>query len=86
MMFVLGNPSSEPFTSGTTKGVTIKQTVGDMPCNYSIATRQSASNVVNYCTQFDATGNGESIWSDLKQNGKLTNQEVDASVKGEIRI
>lgn len=77
-----GNPTSELFNHGSAKGVTIKQKITDMQCNYSIGTRQSSDYLISYSCQFDATGNGESIWGELKQNCSLPNQEPEDNAKG----
>lgn len=53
-----------------------------MKCNYSIATRQSSDHSISYCSQFDASGSGDTIWNQLKENMKLSSHEREKNVKG----
>lgn len=55
-----------------------------MVCNYTIATRQSSDHTTSYCSQFDAAGNGNTIWKELKENQKLSSQESENNAKGKI--
>lgn len=62
--------------------MSIKQTIGGMDCTYSIACKKKADDgVVTCCPKFDPLGNGEKLWKDLKENGKLTEKCVDENLK-----
>lgn len=86
-----GNPQMEAFcisNNNTVKGVTIKQTIADMQCNYSLGTRQSSGTggagdgdeKISFC-QFDPCSDGDKLWRDLKTNGSLTEPTKDEHIK-----
>lgn len=52
-----------------------------MECTYAIACKSDNDNV-SCCTQFDPHGNGEKLWKDLAENGKLTDASTDEKLKG----
>lgn len=64
------------------KTVCLKQTIAGMNCTYAIACKGDENNV-SCCTQFDPLGDGEKLWKDLSENGKLTDVKADQSLKGE---
>lgn len=55
-----------------------------MECTYNVACKVAAEeNEITCCTKFDPTANGEKIWEDLKENGKLTAKSYDENLKCE---
>ena len=52
-----------------------------MECTYAIACKSDNDNL-SCCTQFDPYGNGEKLWKDLAENGKLTDASTDEKLKG----
>lgn len=66
------------------KSVCIKQTIVGMECTYAVACKgdNDTNDNVSTCTQFDPCGNGEKLWKDLHENGKLTEASVDEKLKG----
>lgn len=67
--------------SESIKSACIKQTIVGMECTYAIACKNDSDNL-SYCTQFDPHGNGEKLWKDLAENGKLTSASCDEKLKG----
>lgn len=67
--------------SESIKSVCIKQTIVGMDCTYAIACKSDNDNS-SCCTQFDPHGNGEKLWKDLAENGKLTDASSDEKLKG----
>ncbi|BES90672.1 Non-lysosomal glucosylceramidase [Nesidiocoris tenuis] len=55
----------ETCQNGILRGVTIKQNIGVMPCNYSIASLQTESTVVKRCLYFDPCGDGKKFWDSI---------------------
>lgn len=78
--FFLGNPSTSLFCEGLAEGASIKQTITGMDCTYSVACKSVGGISVTRCQQFDPAGNGEKLWNELKENGKLT-EIVDSNLK-----
>lgn len=52
-----------------------------MDCTYAVACKGANDNL-SYCTQFDPNGNGDKLWKDLYDNGKLTDASLDEKLKG----
>lgn len=53
-----------------------------MDCTYSIACKNKGDDgVITSCPKFDPLSNGEKLWKDLKENGKLTEKSVDENLK-----
>lgn len=78
----VGNPTTSTFDESDIKGASIKQTITGMNCTYSIACKSvDGAKEVSCCDKFDPAANGEKIWSDLKENGKLTEKSVDEHLK-----
>lgn len=71
--------------SDSIKSICMKQTIVGMNCTYSIACKGD-KNSLSYCTQFDPSGNGEKLWNDLLENGKLTELVADEHLKGKFRF
>lgn len=69
--------------SESIKSVCIKQTIVGIECTYAVACKSDNDNV-STCTQFDPCGNGEKLWKDLLENGKLTEASVDEKLKGNM--
>lgn len=67
--------------SESIKSVCIKQTIAGMDCTYAVACQGDNDNL-SCCTQFDPCGNGEKLWKDLAENGKLTEASKDEKLKG----
>ncbi|XP_053672231.1 non-lysosomal glucosylceramidase isoform X1 [Anopheles nili] len=76
-----GASETSAFTQGNARGVSIRQTIADMPCTYSVSCRSSSEINLTRCERFDPTGNGEKLWSDLKENGHLTEKSNDETLK-----
>lgn len=76
-----GNSETAQFAHGSAKGVNIKQNIADMQCTYSIGCKTSSEINLTRCEKFDPIGNGEKLWSDLKENGHLTKKSMDESLK-----
>lgn len=77
----VGNAESYPFTQDSAKGVGIKQKIAGMPCTYCLGCKQTSDINITRCNKFDPSGNGEKIWNDLKENGKLTEKSTDENLK-----
>uniref|UniRef100_A0A1B0CJL7 Glycosyl-hydrolase family 116 N-terminal domain-containing protein n=1 Tax=Lutzomyia longipalpis TaxID=7200 RepID=A0A1B0CJL7_LUTLO len=77
-----GNPTTFPFGEGTAKGVAIKQKIAGMECTYNLACKVSGDTTITRCHKFDPNGNGEKLWMDLKETGKLSDKAVDENLKG----
>lgn len=77
----VGNAESFPFTQDSAKGVGIKQKIAGMPCTYCLGCKQTSDINITRCNKFDPSGNGEKIWNDLKENGKLTEKSIDENLK-----
>lgn len=53
-----------------------------MDCSYNVACKSGSSDVVvTQCAKFDPWGTGEKLWTDLRENGKLTEQSVEETLK-----
>lgn len=52
-----------------------------MECTYCIACKVSPEINISRCHKFDPMGNGEKLWNDLKEYGKLTDKSVDEHLK-----
>lgn len=84
IFFIKGNATTELFEEENAKGATIKQTIAGMDCTYNIACKVATDeNEITCCTKFDPTANGEKIWDDLKENGKLSQKSNDENLKCE---
>lgn len=83
--FLLGNPSTSLFCEGLAEGASIKQTITGMDCTYNVACKSVGGISVTRCKQFDPAGNGEKLWNELKQNGKLT-EILDANLKSKCKF
>lgn len=78
-----GVATTSPFTEGVAKGAAIKQQIAGMECTYCVACRVSPEIQITRSHRFDPAGNGERLWTDLKENGKLTERGVDETLKSE---
>uniref|UniRef100_A0A1B0AJL2 Non-lysosomal glucosylceramidase n=1 Tax=Glossina pallidipes TaxID=7398 RepID=A0A1B0AJL2_GLOPL len=76
-----GLPSSSCFCEGNAKGVIINQKIADIPCAYNLACRILPEISITRCTQFDPMGSGEQLWSQLKEQGQLSETAADESLK-----
>lgn len=76
-----GSATTELFAEGNTKGVTINQKIGDMPCSYNLACRVLSEINITRCSQFDPTGSGDYIWQQLKEQGQLNEEADNESLK-----
>lgn len=76
-----GNAESQLFSQGSAKGANINQTIAGMRCNYSIASKISSEINLSRCIKFDPASNGDKLWQDLKENGKLTEKSIDENCK-----
>lgn len=52
-----------------------------MPCTYSIACKVSSEINISRSHKFDPASNGEKIWNDLKEHGKLTEKGIEENLK-----
>lgn len=52
-----------------------------MPCTYSIACKVSPEINISRSHKFDPSSNGEKIWNDLREHGKLTEKGIDENLK-----
>ncbi|XP_014239867.1 non-lysosomal glucosylceramidase isoform X2 [Cimex lectularius] len=59
---------------GAASGVTIRQSFGDLPCSYSVASSINTNTAVTRSLYFKANGNGSTIWNALKKNGDLKSE------------
>uniref|UniRef100_A0A0A9Z3A6 Non-lysosomal glucosylceramidase n=4 Tax=Lygus hesperus TaxID=30085 RepID=A0A0A9Z3A6_LYGHE len=48
---------------GVVLGVTIRQKIAGVACNYSIASKQDDQTIVKRCLFFDPSGNGKTFWN-----------------------
>lgn len=71
--------------SESIKSVCIKQTIVGMECTYAVACKGDNDNL-SLSTQFDPSGNGEKLWKDLYDNGKLTEATLDEKLKGILSL
>lgn len=78
-----GNPTTSTMDGESIKSVCIKQTIVGMECTYAVACK-GANDSLSYCTQFDPNGNGDKLWKDLSDNGKLTEASLDEKLKGKF--
>jgi non-lysosomal glucosylceramidase len=77
-----GNATTSTFEQGNVQGVQIDQTIAKMKCTYCLACKESDDGVkISSCYKFDPMGNGEKLWQDLKENGKLSDKSVDENLK-----
>ncbi|CAD7086391.1 unnamed protein product [Hermetia illucens] len=76
-----GAPTTDMFAEGQAKGVSIKQTITGLECTYCLACRLLPEINITRCVKFDPAGNGEKIWSDLKETGRLSDKCVDDNPK-----
>lgn len=76
-----GNAETYPFAEGAAKGASIKQTIFGMECTYCVACKVSPEINISRCHKFDPSGSGEKLWTDLKENGKLTEKSVEETTK-----
>lgn len=76
-----GNPESTLFSQGSAKGANINQTIAGMHCTYSISSKISSEINLSRCVKFDPASNGDKLWQDLKENGKLTEKSIDENCK-----
>lgn len=67
---------------GRLAGVTILQTISDMPCNYSIGVYKSCDDMkIATVGKIDANGSGSAFWKDLKENGVPSEKSDDKNLK-----
>nr|XP_040239251.2 non-lysosomal glucosylceramidase isoform X2 [Anopheles coluzzii] len=76
-----GGSETSAFTQGNARGVSIRQTIAEMPCTYCVSCRSSSEINLTRCERFDPSGNGEKLWNDLKENGHLTEKSNDETLK-----
>ncbi|KAI8121146.1 Non-lysosomal glucosylceramidase [Lucilia cuprina] len=76
-----GAASSELFSEGNAKGVTINQKINEMPCSYNLACRVLPEINITRCLQFDPSGTGEQLWQQLKDQAQLNEDSADETLK-----
>lgn len=77
-----GNPKTEVFDEKSFKGAKINQNIGGLPCNYLIGVANKAENIeVSTVSRIDPNGKGSALWSDLNENGILTEKSEDKNLK-----
>ena len=55
-----------------------------MECTYCVASKVSSEINISRSHKFDPAGNGERIWNDLWEHGKLTDKGIDEVLKSMI--
>lgn len=81
MFVTLGNSETSLFLQNHAKGVNISQNIAGMPCTYSLGCKVSSEINITRCAKFDPSTNGDKLWSDLKENGNLTDKSIDETFK-----
>lgn len=78
-----GNAETSNFKHNDARGVKIDQSITGMKCTYCLACKESDEYGVHIstCNKFDPNSNGDKIWQDLKENGKLTDKSIDENLK-----
>ncbi|XP_014087566.1 non-lysosomal glucosylceramidase isoform X1 [Bactrocera oleae] len=76
-----GGAEATLITEGNVKGVGIRQKIAGMPCTYNLGCRVLPEISITRCTQFDPYGTGEQLWSELKENGQLSEKHCDEVLK-----
>lgn len=77
-----GNAQTMTFELNDTKGASISQNIAGIPCTYSVGAHKSGELIdISTTIKFDPASNGQKLWEDLKEHGKLTEKSEEKSLK-----
>uniref|UniRef100_A0AC35UAW7 Non-lysosomal glucosylceramidase n=1 Tax=Rhabditophanes sp. KR3021 TaxID=114890 RepID=A0AC35UAW7_9BILA len=79
--------SSEIITKDKISGVLLKNMIHEMECTYGLATEiKSDKQTVSICKSFNPSGDGSTLWDQLKENGELSEDIEDVTDKLELGV
>lgn len=76
-----GATKTKTFDDDDFEGVSIAQTISEMPCTYSIGVTKSSEIKTSTVKKIDPNGNGSAMWKDLNENGIPTEKSEDKNLK-----
>ncbi|KAK0424377.1 hypothetical protein QR680_008645 [Steinernema hermaphroditum] len=77
--------SSRRFEESNVVGVCLDHTINGMKCAYALSAKNHEEAAVSVCRSFDPSGNGEKIWKQLKDTGRLE-EDADEPSTNELGV
>lgn len=78
--------SSKAFSYLGAEGVILHQTVKKMKCSYALSVNSEQNMEISKCLHFDPNSNGNQIWNDLYEQGRLVENEKTENIYGEMGV